>query len=201
MWALNNAASQTIFRGIINMIWPFPDQSQTVTVQPTWPWDNAPGGTSNSMAQLDRVDPGYGDIVALHTHHCFIPTISALGLDVTDPFYNIAGDGALLSHTPFHTVYFPAANEEHVTISPEGFWWFMGEALDSLPSPVAVIQARDEGLLLAWPPVPLARAYRIEIADSPDGPASNTVATADTVYVDTTSGAERRYYRVTAKTP
>jgi hypothetical protein len=201
VWALNNAGSLTIFRGLINMIWPLPDQSQTVTVQATTPWDNAPGGTSNSMAQLDRVDPGYGDIVALHPDHCFIPTISALGLNVTDPFYNIAADNALLSHTSFQTVYFPAANQEHVTITPESFWWFMGEALDSLPAPVVVIQPQEVGLKLSWPPVPMARTYRVELADSLEGPAQSVVMTTDTVFVDSLAGSERRAYRVVAKTP
>jgi hypothetical protein len=32
-----------------------------------------------------------------------------------------------MSRTPFDTIYYPAANEEHVTITAEGARWFMNE--------------------------------------------------------------------------
>jgi hypothetical protein len=87
-----------------------------VTVSGTKPWDGAPGGWRGSLAQLDTTQAPYGDIVALHPNHCFIPLISALDLATGDPFYNVAAapDPAALS--PFHAVYWAASNEEHVTI-------------------------------------------------------------------------------------
>jgi hypothetical protein len=75
------------------------------------------------------VSAPYGDIVALHGSHCFIPTVSALGLATNDPFYDIAGDTGLLSHTPFDALYVPTANQEHVTITAENAAWLENELL------------------------------------------------------------------------
>ncbi len=127
IWAVPDGSSHLIFDGEINLIWPLPDEQLSVTVSATLPWDNAPGGYRASMAQMDTVAAPYGDIIALHPAHAFIPTISALGLDVTDPFYDIAGDGDLLLHTSFDAVYFPQVNQEHVLITPENKAWFVSE--------------------------------------------------------------------------
>lgn len=127
IWAVSNGPGHLIFDGEINLIWPLPDEAQSVAVSGTLPWDNAPGGSRASMTQMDEVPAPYGDIIALYPAHAFIPTISALGLDVTDPFYNIAGDGNLLSHTSFDAIYFPQANQDHVLITPENKAWFVNE--------------------------------------------------------------------------
>ena len=65
--------------------------------------------------------------MALYPNHCFIPTVSALALGTTDLFYDIAGDPAILTMTPFDAVYFPLDNEEHVSVSPENAVWFLDE--------------------------------------------------------------------------
>jgi hypothetical protein len=134
-WSLNDWQTNVIFRGEINQIWPLPDESRTVAVNPAWPWDNAPGGKTNSMQTMGDVNPGYGDIVALHNHHCFIPTTSALGLAVADPFYNIAGSTQLYNLTPFDTLYFPTWNQSHSVVVPENYDWFMSELLNTIPIP------------------------------------------------------------------
>ncbi len=100
-------ASQLIFDGEIDLIWPLPDEAMSVTVAGTQPWDGAPGGSRASMAEMDAVPAPYGDIIALHPAHAFIPTVSALALAVDDPFHDIAGDPDLLSRTPFAAVYYP----------------------------------------------------------------------------------------------
>jgi hypothetical protein len=127
VWAVPNGASTIVFDGVINRIWPFPDDAMQVVVSGTRPLDGAPGGWRNSMYQMDTTQAPYGDIVALHPNHCFIPTISALDIDTEDLWYDIAGDPDIMSRTPFDTIYYPAANEEHVTISAEGAQWFMHE--------------------------------------------------------------------------
>ncbi len=127
VWAVPNGTSTMIFNGLINLIWPFPDRSMQVTASGTRPLDGAPGGWRNSMYQMDTTQAPYGDIVALHPNHCFIPTISALDLDTDDLWYDIDGDPAVMTHTPFDTIYFPSTNQEHVTISAEGAQWFMNE--------------------------------------------------------------------------
>jgi len=127
VWAVADGANQMIFQGLVDRIWPFPDDRMDVSVSGTRPYDNAPGGWRASMATMDSTQAPYGDIVALHPAHCFIPTISALALDTDDLFYDIAGDPDLLAHTPFDTLYYPAENQEHVTITPESAIWFRTE--------------------------------------------------------------------------
>ena len=127
VWAVPDGGGQVIFDGVLNRIWPFPDDYLQVYVSGTLPYDGAPGGTRASMAQMDSTEAPYGDVIALHDNHCFIPTISALDLDTGDLFYDIAGDPILLAHTPFDTVYFPVENEEHIAITPESAVWFLSE--------------------------------------------------------------------------
>ena len=98
-----------------------------------------PGRLPASMAQMDATEVPYGDIIALHGNHCFIPTVSALALDGVGPFHDIAGDPALMDRTPFDQVYYPAANQEHIAITPENKLWLMAEieaqvtAVENLP--------------------------------------------------------------------
>jgi hypothetical protein len=79
------------------------------------------------MKQLADVTAPYGDIIALHDNHSFIPTICALALATNDPFYDIAGDVNLLDSTEFDQVYFPAANQEHIEVTAENKGWFLSE--------------------------------------------------------------------------
>jgi triacylglycerol esterase/lipase EstA (alpha/beta hydrolase family) len=125
VWALPDQVGGTIFQGSLRIL--FPTTSQTVTVSGALPWDGAPGGLRASMTQLDTTAAPYGDIVALHPAHCFIPTISALALGTGDPFFDVAGAPDLLARTPFDAVYYPAANQEHVSITPESAEWFRTE--------------------------------------------------------------------------
>ncbi len=129
IWAVPDGGSQLIFKGMIEKIWPLPDRYKKITVEGTLPWDGAPGGYRASLAEMDTTAVDYGDIVALHDNHCFIPVISALALDVTDPFFDIAGAADLLSLTPFDEVHYPAENQEHVTITPESKPWFMNAVM------------------------------------------------------------------------
>jgi hypothetical protein len=115
------------------------------------------------MVQLDQSAVPYGDIVALHPNHCFIPTTSALGLVTDAPFRQIEGAPDLPALSPFDALYYPlGASEEHVTISPESLWWFLGEIVPELPAPDLAIQAVEDGVQLSWNPVPLARSYRLQ---------------------------------------
>jgi hypothetical protein len=117
VWAVPDAANQTIFDGLIRIIVPTDDL--TITVSGTSPYDNAPGGRRDSMAQMDSTQAPYGDIVALHTHHSFVPTVSALDLATSDLFYDVAGDPDIYSLSPFDAVYFPLENQDHMTIDSE----------------------------------------------------------------------------------
>ena len=127
VWAVPDGTNHIIFDGLIDRFWPLPDDQMTVYVEGTRPYDSAPGGTRASMAQMDSTEAPYGDVIALHDRHCFIPTISALDLDTVDLFYDIANDPDILAHTPFDTIYYPAENQEHVAITAESRGWFLTE--------------------------------------------------------------------------
>lgn len=196
VWALSNAASQQVFNGLIR-IFPFTNNHESVTVQPTWPWDNAPGGTRNSMYQLDTTAVPFGDIVALHDNHCFIPTISSLDLDVQDPFFDIAHASNLYSLTPFDSLYFPAVNQDHVTITPENFWWFINEVCDSLPAPVVVISADGNSAVhLNWSPTLATQSYRIYTSAEFGNWPTPFASTADTAWTDPDLSSLRKFYKV-----
>ena len=125
-WAVPDLSGHNIFHGLIDYILLPPDET-FVSVAGTRPYDSAPGGWRDTMAQLGASDPGYGDIIAPYPNHCFIPTVSALALDTNDLFYDVAGDPGILAHTPFDAVYFPTGNQEHVEITPENAGWFLAE--------------------------------------------------------------------------
>jgi hypothetical protein len=139
VWAVPNSTLTKIFDGANQQFFSGP--TQIVNVSGTSPWDSAPGGTRDSMAQMDAVSPPVGDIVALYPNHCFIPTISALDINTNDPFYNVGGDPNLLAHTPFDALYVPATNEPHVTITPDNAPWLLNE-LDPILSAVPPIASR-----------------------------------------------------------
>lgn len=148
VWALPNQVAGTVFNGRITIF--FSTQTQTVTATGATPWDGAPGGSRATMAQMESVAAPYGDIVALHQSHCFIPTISALALSTSDPFYDVAGDAQLLDHTPFDDVFYPSVNEPHVTLSPAGADWLAAEirqGATTAPNP----KATPSGLMLDAP--------------------------------------------------
>ncbi|HET6349132.1 MAG TPA: FlgD immunoglobulin-like domain containing protein [Candidatus Krumholzibacteria bacterium] len=125
VWAVPDNTSTKIFDGANQTFGSGP--TQIVTVSGTAPWDNAPGGSRDSMAQMDAVVPPVGDIIALYPSHCFIPTVSALDINTPDPFYDIAGDPDLLAHTPFANIYVPDDNQPHVTVTPENAPWLLDE--------------------------------------------------------------------------
>lgn len=136
VWSVPDGGSQVIFDGEIDIIIVGGD-SETTTIANTLPWDNAPGGLRPTMDQLAGVPAPYGDIVALHGAHSFIPSIAALALDTSDPFYDIAGDPLkLIDDAPFDQVYFPAENQEHIFITPENKDWFIFEIGFGLPSDI-----------------------------------------------------------------
>jgi hypothetical protein len=127
VWAVPDESPGMIFDGLMDLIWPLPDRDMQVTVSGTQPYDNAPGGTRASMVQMDTTEAPYGDIVALHDDHCFIPTVSALDLETADLFHDIAGDPSIMDLTPFDAIFYAATNEEHVTITPENAVWIIYE--------------------------------------------------------------------------
>jgi hypothetical protein len=125
IWAVPNGTSTKIFDGRLRIL--FSTTTQAVTVNGTQPYDNAPGGLRASMSDLDSVAAPYGDIIALYSSHCFIPTVSALAYNTTDLFHNIAADPNPVSNTPFDAIYSQGTNQEHVAITPQNAAWIRNE--------------------------------------------------------------------------
>jgi triacylglycerol esterase/lipase EstA (alpha/beta hydrolase family) len=166
VWALPDQVSGTIFQGSLRIL--LSTTSQTVTVSGTLPWDGAPGGLRASMTQLDTTAAPYGDIVALHPSHDFIPTISALALDTADPFFDVDGAADLLALTPFDAVYYPAVNEEHVAITPVSAVWLRAEIEQGVVAvPGGVVAARPD---LRAAPNPCAGPARLSFTLVEPGP-------------------------------
>ncbi len=171
VWAVPDGTGQQIFDGLIDLIWPLPDTQMSVTVTGTHPYDNAPGGYRASMAQMDSTEAPYGDIVALHDDHGFIPTISALDLATEDPFYDVAGDPDILARTPFDAVYYPLENQEHVLITPENKTWFLAEIQPPLSGVQPDLAAAPAApVLLAGYPNPFNPATTIGFSLPAAGP-------------------------------
>jgi hypothetical protein len=126
VWAVPDGGPTQIFQGLYDQLFGS-DRSLNVTVSGTVPWDNAPGGSRNSMEQMDAVSTPCGDIIAEHNSHCFIPTVSALDIATGDPFYDVAGDPDLLIHTPFDNLFVSDTNEPHVTVTPANAVWLLDE--------------------------------------------------------------------------
>jgi len=163
VWAVPDAGGQVVFDGMINLIWPLPDSYQNVTVGGTLPWDGAPGGSRASMAQMDTTAVPYGDIVALHDRHCFIPTVSALAIEGAGPFFDVDGDPDLLARTGFDQVYYPAVNQGHIAITPENKVWFVNE-VEAGVSPVEDVPLAAASGLMLYPASPNPFNPRTEIA-------------------------------------
>ena len=150
VWAVPNQNPATIFHGRIDFIF-LPADEQFVTVSGTPPWDNAPGGTRDSMFQMDTTAAPYGDIVALHPAHCFVPTVSALALPTSDLFFNVAGTPDVVSLTPFSAIRWASGNEEHVFIAPDTKAWIMSE-IEAAPTGAPSSWEVQPPLLLSVPP-------------------------------------------------
>jgi len=165
VWALPDQASGTIFDGSLRIL--FSTTSQKVTVSGTLPWDGAPGGSRPSMMQMDTTAAPYGDIVALHPSHCFVPTISALALDTTAPFFDVDGTPDLLAHTPFDAVYYEATNQEHVGISADCAAWVRAEIENGV---LAVPEGGAVGPRLAAAPNPCRTGARLSFTLAQAGP-------------------------------
>ncbi|MFN8548545.1 MAG: T9SS type A sorting domain-containing protein [Candidatus Eisenbacteria bacterium] len=161
VWAIPSGSAHVIFHGLIDFIL-LPADEQTVTVSGTKPYDNCPGGWRSSMAQMDATPAPYGDIVALYPSHAFIPTTSALALNTSDLFYNIAGDPNILAQSPFDAVYFPTANQEHVDITAENAVWFLSE-IESVASDVPEGGERARLGISAVEPNPIQGDARVRL--------------------------------------
>ena len=103
-------------------------------------WDGAPGGQEPYNGQVAALAAGVGCGHVTHAFDlaCTVPTISALGLE-QDPFVPVPPPGS--GAGPFHDYAWCAANEPHLTITPELSRWLLG-ALGN-PASTQAVPAHD----------------------------------------------------------
>lgn len=198
VWAVSNTVNTRVLQGEINVIWPLPDRFSNVFIAPCLPWDNAPGGLTATMEELAAVPAPYGDIQALYPSHCFIPSISALDLNVADPFFNIAGAPNLYDLTPFDSVYYPVNNQDHVQITPQNAQWFIQEVIGPLAAPELTMQVEGDSLHLRWTPIFGATAYDV-YASTEYGTWPNPPMTTTGTELVIFASEEAECFRVVAK--
>ncbi|MBL7115173.1 MAG: hypothetical protein ISS35_05350 [Kiritimatiellae bacterium] len=155
--------------------------SKTVNSYYSFSLDNAPGGYRPSFMDLyDNIPADYlvgGDDYCNQTNHCFIPTVSALGIPIENIASNLASNTELLSLSPFDEIHYAITNEAHVSINPRNKRWFVraileehdtdgdgfddyhefltGTSYDSAESKLAVnvyleVQLADGNAILSW---------------------------------------------------
>lgn len=121
----------TVFSGEVRLIIPI--DSATVNAHHPLPLDNAPGGARATFLQLfTNIPPDQisGDDYCNYTNHCFIPTVSALGIPLENIESNLATHVELLELSPFDEIHFATNNEEHVEINPRNKRWIMRSILE-----------------------------------------------------------------------
>jgi len=167
VWALPSSVADTVFDGRIKILFGS-DTRRTVVVSGALPYDSAPGGWRASLAQLDTTQAPYGDIVALHPAHCFIPTVSALDLPTSNLFFDVAGTPDAVALTPFQAIYWAPTNEEHVHISAQEAQWVIDE-LDHPTVAVAGGAAPGRVAFLSAAPNPAIGDARLTFSATGDG--------------------------------
>lgn len=196
VWAVSDSINTRVLQGLIDVIWPLPDESRNVFIAPCLPWDNAPGGLTATMAELDSTAAPYGDIQALHPSHCFIPSVSALDLNTSNPFFNIDSVSNISELTPFDAVYYPVQNQDHVQITPENADWFLSEIIGPLDQPTLTISYDSVNIGLKWNNVFAANAYHLY--SSLDGESWPVFVTVTDTNFTAAADDSMRFYRVQA---
>ncbi len=133
VWAEPNQTSTKFFEGLYNTILPLDEVTESVYIENTLSYDNAPGGDTPTFLEIASEDPGYGTITALHEDHCFIPTISSLCITNTNQTDFNVNENLQTIVTPFDTIYYPFENQEHAEISAESYQWFKFEIHNYAP--------------------------------------------------------------------
>ncbi|WP_372796407.1 esterase/lipase family protein [Pontiella sp.] len=123
--------SGVVFAAEVRLIIPI--DSTTVNTYHPLPLDNAPGGTRGTFLQLyTNIPPDQisGDDFCNYTNHCFIPTVSALGIPLQHIESNLAVHATLLDLSPFDEIHYAVTNEPHVEINPRNKRWIMRAILE-----------------------------------------------------------------------
>ncbi|VGO17017.1 hypothetical protein PDESU_05611 [Pontiella desulfatans] len=125
------AAPATVFSGKITLLFITVD-SATVEAYHPLSFDNAPGGARSTFLDLFANLPTSGDDYCTQTNHCFIPTVSALGIPIENIASNLDAHAELLALSPFDEIHYAVTNEPHVQINPRNKRWLMRAVLEDI---------------------------------------------------------------------
>jgi len=126
----------TVFSGLIRVLFVTID-SATVNAYHPLSFDNAPGGTRSTFLELyTNIPPDQisGDDYCNYTNHCFIPTVSALGIPIENLESNLAVHAELTALSPFDEIHCATNNEAHVEINLRNKRWIMRAVLEDRDS-------------------------------------------------------------------
>lgn len=117
-----------VFYGAYSFL--FISDSKTVDSYHPIPLDNAPGGMRPTFYELFTNLTTSADDYLTTTNHCFVPTVSALGIPIENLESNLAANADLLALSPFDEIHYAPTNESHVAINSNNKRWLMRAALE-----------------------------------------------------------------------
>lgn len=123
----------TVFYGFWDTLAWFDEASTTQQHYYFDSLDNAPGGTRDSFQVLfDSTASRRGTSdYCLWPNHCFIPTVSSLGISMVFCTYPLDYYKSIKSLSPFDEVHYAYWNEPHIDINANNKRWFMRAILES----------------------------------------------------------------------
>lgn len=126
--------SSTVYSGkFTSILGSASPSSKTVYTYHPLSFDNAPGGYRPTFYQVFTNLPSEyinGDDYLTATNHCFIPTVSALGIPVEHIATNLASHAELTALSPFDEIHYAIHNEPHVEINVRNKRWVMRAVLE-----------------------------------------------------------------------
>ncbi|WP_372796305.1 esterase/lipase family protein [Pontiella sp.] len=122
--------NRIIFDGLFYV---YEGDQETALAHYPYPLDNAPGGTADIFGQiyasLDYID---GDDFCISSNHCFIPTVSSVGIPIEYIDTDLSQHPEVLALSPFDEVHLALENEVHLEINARNKHWFMQAILEEI---------------------------------------------------------------------
>lgn len=147
-------------------------------------FDIIPGGTFTAQKEITDQGgyapffpvPGFSvgtktNFNLIREDHCFIPTKSALGMNIsnTDLGENLYNRNLVCAgETPFQSYYAPTTNEEHITLTPQNVEWITKE-IDGFPQPATANYNSIYPIILQSGSEPVCSPATYAVSNLPSG--------------------------------
>ncbi len=128
-----NTASTVYYGRFTSLLGSASPSSKTVSSRHPLSLDSAPGGMRASFYELfTNLPASYidGDDYCTQTNHCFVPTVSALGIPIDNLESNLAAHASLTALSPFDEIHYAVDNEPHVEINVHNKRWIIRAMLE-----------------------------------------------------------------------